>query len=221
MLDPKKKRYLYTMLSGFGAISLSVILFFVLYRFRGIGDAFKKLGDILAPFVYGGVVAYLLRPLCNFYEKLFLKYFPKKLQKAADPLAVGLSIISGLLIVYALIIMIAPQLYESVRTIWNTLPEKINQLIGWLTKTFGGDEKMLAYFEAAYNAVYNELDVWAKETIVPNISNVVSGVGMSVWKVLMFLYNLLIGIIVAVYLLGSRKKFRHQSVLIVRSVFKT
>ena len=77
MLDPKKKRYLYTMLSGFGAISLSVILFFVLYRFRGIGDALKKLSDILAPFVYGGVVAYLLRPLCNFYEKLFLKFMPK------------------------------------------------------------------------------------------------------------------------------------------------
>lgn len=220
MLDPKKKRYLYTMLSGFGAISLSVILFFVLYRFRGIGDAFKKLSDILAPFVYGGVVAYLLRPLCNLYEKLFLKYLPKKLHKAADPVAVGLSIISGLLIVYALIIMIAPQLYESIRTIWTTLPQKIDQLIAWLTKTFGEDEELLTYFEMAYSAVYTELDAWAKGTLVPSISNLVSGVGMSVWKVLLFLYNLLIGIIVAIYLLGSRKKFKHQSILLVRSVLK-
>ena len=208
------------MLSGFGAISLSVILFFVLYRFRGIGDALKKLSDILAPFVYGGVVAYLLRPLCNFYEKLFLKFIPKKLHKAADPVAVGLSIVSGLLIVYALITMIAPQLYESIKTIWTTLPEKIDQLIDWLTKTFGEDEEMLAYFEMAYNAIYTELDAWARGTLVPNISNLVSGVGMSVWKVLMFLYNMLIGIIVAIYLLGSRKKFKHQSVLIVRSIFK-
>ena len=220
MLDPKKKRYLYTMLSGFGAISLSVILFFVLYRFRGIGDALKKLSDILAPFVYGGVVAYLLRPLCNFYEKLFLRSMPKKFDKAANPVAVGLSIISGLLIVYALIIMIAPQLYESIETIWTTLPQKIEQLIDWLTKTFGEDEEMLAYFEMVYSAVYSELDTWARETLVPNISNLVSGVGMSVWKVLMFLYNLLIGIIVAVYLLGSRKKFKHQSILILRSIFK-
>jgi len=220
LLDPKKKRYLYTMLSGFGAISLSVILFFVLYRFRGIGDAFKKLSDILAPFVYGGVVAYLLRPLCNLYEKLFLKYMPKKLHKVANPLAVGLSIISGVLIVYALIIMIAPQLYESVKTIWKTLPDRVAQLIDWLTKTFGEDEEMLAYFESAYNAVYSELDTWARETLVPSISNLVSGVGMSVWKVLLFFYNLLIGIIVAVYLLGSRRKFKQQSILIVRSIFK-
>ena len=220
MLDPKKKKYLYSMLAGFGAISLSVVLFFVLYRFRGIGDALKKLGDILAPFVYGGVVAYLLRPLCNLYEKLYLRYIPKKLHKAANPVAVALSIISGILIVYALIIMIAPQLYESIKTIWTTLPEKINQLIAWLTKTFGEDEEMLAYIESAYRAVYSELDAWARGTLVPSISNLVSGVGMSVWKVLMFFYNLLIGIIVAVYLLGSRKKFKHQSILLVRSVFK-
>jgi len=219
VLDPKKRRYFYIMLSGFGAISLSLVLFFVLYRFRGIGSALQELGDILAPFIYGGVVAYLLRPLCNLYEDTFLKWFPKKMKKYANVLAVGLSIISGLLIVYALIIMIAPQLYESIKTIWTTLPSKIGQLIDWLTKTFGEDEELLASFETAYYAVYNELDAWAKETLVPGISSLVSGVGMSVWKVLLFLYNLLIGIIVAVYLLVSRKKFKHQSILIVRSVF--
>ena len=208
------------MLSGFGAISLSLILFFVLYRFRGIGDALQKLSDILAPFIYGGVVAYLLRPLCNFYEAFFLKRLPNKLKSASNVFAVGLSMITGLLIVYALIIMIAPQLYESIRTIWTTLPTKITQLIDWLTKRFGEDEQLLNYFEATYRALYNELDTWARETLVPSISNLVSGVGMSVWKVLLFLKNLLIGIIVAVYLLGSRKKFRRQSILIVRSVFK-
>ena len=44
--------------------------------------------------------------------------------------------------------------------------------------------------------------------------------GSSVWKVLMFLYNLLVGLIVAVYLLFSRKKFARQSVLIIRSALK-
>ena len=127
LLDPKKKRYLYSMLSGFGAISLSLILFFVLYRIRGIEDALQKLSDILAPFIYGGVVAYLLRPLCNLYEIFFEKHLPRKLKKMSNGIAVGLSLISGLLIVYALIIMIAPQLYESIKSIWTTLPTKNGQ----------------------------------------------------------------------------------------------
>lgn len=208
------------MLAGFGAISLSVVLFFVLYGMKNISDAFKRLSDILSPFIYGGVVAYLLRPLCNHYENFFRDVLPGKVKKAAGGIAVGLSLITGLLIVYALIIMIAPQLFDSISSVWTTLPGKINALIDWLTHTFGEDEVFLQYFETVYQTVYSQLDSWAKETLVPSISNLVSGVGMSVWKVLIFLKNLLIGLIVAVYLLASRKKFQRQSVLVIRSMLK-
>ena len=215
-----KRRYLYAMLAGFGSISLSVVLFFILYGMKNISDALKNLSDILSPFIYGGVMAYLLRPLCNHYETFFREMLPGKTKRAAGAVAVGLSLVTGLLIVYALIIMIAPQLYESIKSIWETLPEKINQLIDWLTHTFGEDEVLLRYMESAYQTLYTQLDQWARETLVPSISNLVSGVGMSVWRVLLFLKNLLIGLIVAVYLLASRKKFKRQSVLILRSALK-
>ena len=220
MIDPKKKRYLYLTLSLFGAISLSVILFFLIYRIRGIGDAIKNVADILAPFVYGGVVAYLLRPLCNKYEWLFSQYLPKSMRKMANGLAVGLSLITGILVVYMLIIMIAPQLYHSVLSLWNSLPDKVNDFLIWAREVFGEDEEMLHLFNDAYNALYQELDKWAENTLVPYVTNIVSGVGSSVVKVLLFLYNLLIGLIVSCYLLASRKKFARQSVLIVRSALK-
>lgn len=218
MKDPYKRRYIYLMLSISGSISLSIAFFFFLYRFQGIGDAVDKVADILAPFIYGSVVAYLLRPMCNFYERILLKYFPNKLKKLAPGLAVGLSLISGILIVYALLIMILPQLYESIRSLWNSLPEKVGAFINWARATFGEDEELLQYFDSIYRSVYSALDNWASETLSPYIASIVSGVGSSVWKILTFLYDLLIGLIVAVYLLGSRKKFARQSVLIVRSV---
>ena len=43
MKDPVKRRDVYLMLSIFGGIGLSVVLFFVVYRFRGVGDALNKL----------------------------------------------------------------------------------------------------------------------------------------------------------------------------------
>lgn len=49
MKDPVKRRYVYLMLSIFGGIGLSVVLFFVVYRFRGVGDALNKLGASLRP----------------------------------------------------------------------------------------------------------------------------------------------------------------------------
>ncbi|MBQ6719328.1 MAG: AI-2E family transporter [Oscillospiraceae bacterium] len=220
MVDPKRKRYLYVTLSVFSGIGLSLILFFVLYRLQGIGDALKTLSDILAPFVYGGVVAYLLRPLCNTYESFFTEILPKRVKKMSNGLAVGLSLVTGILVVYTLIIMIAPQLYASVLALWKSLPDKINQFLNWATETFGEDEELLHYFNTSYQALYLELENWAQNTLMPYITNIVGEVGSSVLKILNFLYDLLIGLIVAVYLLGSRKKFARQSVLLVRSALK-
>ena len=220
MKDPYKRRYLYMMLSIFGAISLSIVVFFLVYRVKGVGDVLRKLSETLAPFIYGGVLAYLLRPMCNFYEKYLLKLLPGSMKNAANTLAVALSMISGILIVYTLIIMIAPQLYESVRSLWNSLPDKVNQFLVWAQGIFGEDEELLQLFSTSYAMLYQELEAWAQTTLMPYVSNIVSGVGSSVYKVLMFLYNLLIGLIVACYLLASRKKFARQSVMIVRSVLK-
>lgn len=220
MKNPERRPYLYGMLAGFGAISLSVVLFFLLYRLQGVGAALDTVVSILKPFIYGGVIAYLLRPMCNWYSQNLHGAFHGKHPKLAEGLAVTLSMVSGLLIVYALIIMIAPQLYYSVASIWKTIPEKVEKTLAWFTETFGENEVLLRYFNTSYQQIYSTLENWAKETLLPYVTNIVSGVGMSVWKVLLFFKDLLIGLIVAVYLLASRKRFGRQSVLIIRSVLK-
>ena len=52
MMDKKPhiKPYLYGMLAGFGAIALSIIFFFLIYRFDGFGSAISTLTGILMPF---------------------------------------------------------------------------------------------------------------------------------------------------------------------------
>lgn len=220
MKDPYKRRYLYLMMSIFFAISASIVVFFAMYRFQGIGDIFHTLSDILAPFIYGGVVAYLLRPMCNFYEQQLTVLLPKKMKKTAGPLAVGLSLVTGIFIVYLLIAMIAPQLYDSIVGLWKSLPTKVNQFIAWAQGIFGEDEELLHLFNTSYNMLYAELETWIQNTLMPYVTNIISGVGSSVYKVLMFLYNLLIGLIVACYLLSGRKKFARQSTMVIRSLFK-
>ena len=223
MKDPYKRRYFYLMLSIFGAISLSILVFFLLYRFQGVGDVFHKLKDILAPFIYGGVVAYLLRPVCNFYESTLTKYLPRKMKKAASAFSIALSLATGILAVYMVIIMIAPELYNSILSLWTTLPAKISAFLDWVGVTFGEDEniaEMLRLFDSSASTLYQSLEKWVSETIAPYISSIVSGLSSSVTKILRFLYDLLIGLIVACYLLASRKKFARQSVLMVCSVLK-
>ena len=220
MKRPENKPYVMGMLVGFGAISLSVLVFFLLYRLQGVEEILSAITDILMPFIYGGIIAYLLRPMCNAYSSWFRKLFKGKRNRLAEGLAITCSMITGLLAVYALIIMIAPQLYNSANNLWDTVPEKVEQLVVWATEKYGENEVLLRYFDLSYEAIYTALDTWAKGTLVPYVTSLVSGVGMSVWKVLMFLYNILIGMFVAVYLLASRKKFARQGVMVIRSIFK-
>ena len=226
MKDPYKRRYFFLMMSLFGGMSLSIVVFFVVYRFQGIGDLLHELRDILAPFIYGGVVAYLLRPMCNAYEKKLASLLPKGGKRFANALAVALSLLTGILLVYALIIMIAPQLFESISSLWISIPDKISRFVTWATDRFG-DEEMVARILELFNtnsaAIYAQLEDWGKNLINPylsGLSSIVSGVGSSLMKIFKFLYNMLIGLIVACYLLASRKRFARQSVMVVRSILK-
>ena len=220
MRKPENAKYIGWMLAGFGTISMSVLFFFFLYRLQGVGEVLNKILDILMPFVYGGIVAYLLRPLCNWYSDLIHKPFKGKYGRLAEAIAILLTFITGGLLLYALIIMIGPEIVDSVVSLWNIIPEKVDQLIEWLEGIFGENEALLKYFNTIYDAVYKKMDTWVETTLVPYVTNVVSGVGTGVWKVLLFVKNLLIGLIVAVYLLANRKKFSKQGVLVVRSLMK-
>lgn len=223
MRNTQKSRFFYTMLAGFGAISLSVAFFFVLYHFPKIWEKIDEILEILAPFIYGGVVAYLLRPMCNWYEKFLADMLPQRMRKAANGLAVALSMVSGLLIVYTLIIMIAPQLYTSILNLWSSLPDKVESFIDWIQGTFGENEELIDYLLNAYQSVHTEIEAWVRDTLVPQLSGVVSivsGVGQSVMRFAQFLLDFGIGLIVAVYLLMSRKRFSKQAVMLIRSMMK-
>ena len=219
MKDPKKQRYFYAMMAGFGTISLSVLFFFFLYRLQGIGNVISQLSTILAPFIYGGIIAYLLRPMCNSLEAFFQLRLPKKMRRLANAFAVVFSLMVGILVVYALITMVVPQLVESVVTLWNALPTKMEQLVNWATETFGKDERVVQFVEKNYRSYFTDIDKWVQANVIPQVSSLVTNVGTSVWQVLKFVYNILIGLIVAVYVLHGRKRFGKQARLIVRSIF--
>jgi predicted PurR-regulated permease PerM len=161
--------------------------------------------------------------MCNFFEGILLKYLPKKMEKTGKTVAIALAMAAGGLAVYAVIIMIAPELYNSILSLWFTLPEKVNALLDWVGAIFGEDEEiaqLLQMFDTSAPVIYTNMENWVSETIAPYISDIVSGVGSSVTKILQFMYDMLIGLFVTCYLLASRKKFARQGVLVVRSFFK-
>lgn len=224
MIDKKPhiKPYLYGMLAGFGAISLSIIFFFLIYRFDGFGDAISTLTGILMPFIYGAVIAYLLKPVCNTIEAFLRRFIPEKMKGLINALSVTFTILFGLLLIYALCMMIIPQLITSVTTLYYTAQANITKFMYWANhlEFIEKNEQIMELLNSAYAALNTNLDTWIKNTLLPSMQNILSGAALGVLNVVVVLKNLIIGIIVAVYMLSSRKRFVQQGKMVLYSVVK-
>ena len=219
---PHIKPYLYGMLAGFGAIALSIIFFFLIYRFDGFGSAISTLTGILMPFIYGAVIAYLLKPVCNSIESFLRRFIPEKMNGLINALSVALTILFGLLLVYALVMMIVPQLITSVTTLYYTAQANITKFMNWANhlEFIENNEQIMELLNSAYAALNTNLDTWIKNTLLPSMQNIVSGAAIGVLNVVTVAKNLIIGIIVAVYMLASRKRFVQQGKMVLYSVVK-
>ena len=224
MMDKKPhiKPYLYGMLAGFGAISLSILFFFLIYRFQGFGDAISKLTGILMPFIYGAVIAYLLKPVCNCVENFLRRLLPEKMGTTANMLAVAISLLFGILVVYALIMMIVPQLITSVTTLYYTARNNLNDFVDWAShqEIIASNQKLLDFIETSYDNLQDTLDNLVRTKLVPSMQSILSGAALGVMSFVTFLKNIIIGVIVSVYLLASRKKFGQQCKMILYSLIK-
>ena len=219
---PHIKPYVYAMLAGFGSISLSIIFFFLIYRFDGFGDAISTLTDILMPFIYGAVIAYLLKPVCNTIEAFLRRFIPEKMKGLINALSVTFTILFGLLLIYALCMMIIPQLITSVTTLYYTAQTNFTKFVNWANhlEFIESNEQIMNLINSAYTTINTNLDSWVKNTLMPSMQNIVSGAALGVLNIVTVAKNLVIGIIVAVYILASRKRFVQQAKMVLYSLVK-
>ncbi len=224
MNSNNKKNYIYWMFAIFGAIALNVALFFLIFRFKEFGGVIGKIMAILKPMIYGAAIAYLLKPVCNTYERKLNEHLPIKMKKMSKALAITGSMLTMCIIVYLLLIIIIPQVVNSVTSLINTLPDKLNYAAFWLEETLKEDTVVANYITENYIMLKDTAIEWISNELIPNmqnIQNILAGVGIQIWNSVMFLKNLLIGLIIAVYLLASRKKFAVQGKMVLYSIVKT
>ena len=214
------RKYIYNMFSIFGALALSLLLAFLLFQRELIGEKVSELIQILQPFIFGGIIAYLLRPTCNFIETKLTKILPERFRKAAGPASVTLSLLFGFLVIGVLLWMVIPQLYSTVVSLYNTLPDQIDEWVKKAENYLENNPTLQNNIVSVYDTVKDSVTNWVETKIIPQLDNVASGVGTGAKNSIVTLKNLLIGVIVSVYFLGSRKVFAKQSRLVVYGIFK-
>ncbi len=213
-----KDPYRHAMFAGFGALALAILLFLLLFNLDSVADGINAAIVLLRPFIIGGIIAYLLSPLCNNIEKWLTAICPEKIKKAAPPLAVALSMLFFLLLIYLLIIMIIPQLYASIVSLSETLPGQVEALINKIARLLRDNETLYGYVMTAIENIQKGFTDWVNNTLLPDMSSIISGLGTGVKSVLSVLLDIIVGAIVAIYCLAGRKTFSRQANMVLYSI---
>lgn len=213
------KKYLALILAVFCTAALSILFFFVLFRASAIRDLFHAVLNILMPFLYGAGIAYVLKPLCNAYERLLNRYWHPKSKKVIGMISVTGSMVTGLVIVYVVLSMLLPQLAVSVARMARSLPSMIDEISAMVDQLFDGNMVIQSYIAELSDAGTESLSEWLKDSILPYLDAVLTGLSSGMINVAGIFMDLLIGLVVAVYLLANRKKFKKQGKMLIYSIF--
>lgn len=215
-------------------IGAGVLFFFCIYRFTSITSAFEKFFEVLAPITYGFVFAFLLNPMVMRVEK-FLKPRLHKLfgkektaQKVSRIVGILVAFLFVIAIVVALLNMLIPELYKSIRDLIITLPDDLRTFGDTINNMIEGNStsnKLLKSFLLEANQSLSQwattdLVKWAQNDLLTYTGTVVSSVTAGVVSIVNVVLNLFVGIIVAVYLLFSKETFLRQGKKIVYALFK-
>lgn len=228
-MNEKWKDYYYKGLAVFLTVAMCILFFFAVFRLEELGHYVKMVVNILMPFIYGAVIAYLLTPVCKVIQtyledKTQLQRRPpekaKKLKSLFKGISILLSILLFCLIIYALIAMLVPQLVNSVLLLVDAMPGYIQTASIWLEKLVEDNPVMLSYVEQYSTDIMDYVQNFAKTSLLPNINNIITGVSASLLTMIGVAKNLIIGLIVAVYFLNSRELFCCQARLMTHAIFR-
>lgn len=205
-------KYLHIAMVVFGTFVMCILVFFFIFRFNGVAKGFSLVFSALMPFLYGAVFAYLLRSPCDFLERKILERVrnprDKKTRKRANAISVTVNMVLALGIVYLLLFVILASVIGTVADLATTLPDTLRNLTNQLEGYFVGNEMVINYISTASDALTQWVDDWLNADLIPNMTSLINGVSTGVFGVVTILKNVIIGIIISIYMLLSRRQIK-------------
>lgn len=205
MREELKKRLRSQSLLKTGIILITYI--FILYHISDIFSEVNKLGVLLTPFVFGFVIAYLLNPIIEWIHCIILKIFKKDVKS-------GICLVFGYLFVFILILFLCvkifPQLWYSVDIIIREIPTSLDSGYKWL-ETEG--VKYLSQITNNNIELQDILNMFTTnlDSLMENLSQGMSKIVTATVGFTTFLFNLILGILISIYMLAHKNTYKGQT----------
>ena len=204
----------------------AAVVYLLIINLDDIFSGFMFMLSVLKPVIYGAIIAYLLNPLTKMYYRLLLKGYEKKGKSPSDKtvrimesMTIVFALLTGVLIIAILCWIVIPQLITTVISLIETVPSQANDYYNYITDKIQSNKYIASRMQDTAlqatkymdNIMNNDLFPWLKSELLPNLNIYAKQFANGVMSFINVLYNLFIGIIVAIYLLKGKRVFAAQA----------
>ncbi len=233
-VDQKKWRFLKNYIGwGVTVVAVSAIVltvYFGFYKFDALKAAIGDLLHILAPVIYGLIIAYLLAPIYDWLFKRTTVFFArvwknpgKRTGTLAKTVAMMLTFAIMFVIIFGLLAMLIPRVIASITGIVETFPSTINNLSasvqGIISKIAGDNTEVETNAMRLYVQAVTYVEHWMQTSVEPQLKEMFGYFTGIVLNMVLFLKNFVIGVVVAIYILSSKEKFASKAKKFLYAIF--
>lgn len=188
-----------------------MLFFFLLNHFDIVKASLANVVKILSPFIVGCSLAFILNPVLKYFEAAYKLILEKK--KERPKLKRALALLSAVLIfvlgIGALLLGIIPQTLSSIESLVPIVYRWALRLIDLLAtvlaeshlETFLGPDQIQQVKDALNQATMRIYEL--AQRLIPQLITLVFSIATSFW-------NFVIGLIIAIYILAGKEKFKGQ-----------
>ncbi len=191
-------------ITAFCVMAACILFSFFLLNLNKFLGALKALIKILMPLIFGLVLAYIMHPIVNFFEKKVLNKIEKNTVRRN--LSILMTIVIILSVLAALISVIIPQLLMSIQSIIINAPTYFKDLEGVIVEWFkdnAAEQSIMENYDTIVNYVMSSMN----NIVLPMADNAIKALSSGIFGIFNFVFNLAIGLVFAVYILANTSNF--------------
>lgn len=190
---------------GIIILIVPVILAYLLFNGKSIGNALGTFMAIISPFIIGAALAFVLNMPMNFIEnKVFKKWTSKPGLKRAISLLISLVIVSA--IIAFVVILIIPNFFEAIKSLIRGIPVLVEKL-----RKYPEIAKQLDKIYDTYSITStHDLVVKLKPYLTKNGLDILNNVFFGISTVFSAVLSFVVSFTFAIYLLFSKETLRRQ-----------
>ena len=235
-MKPEKNQITWGLTIFLSGVAL-MLAYYVIFDGKSIIEALGKMVNSISGILIGIVIAYILIPLQNRIErKLLIPLYTKKgydvsfaqtadrkKRKQMRGIAVLITMLFFILVLYSLFGSIIPQLVISIREIANNFPRYIKNIDEYSNLFLANQPELQAFIDSQLTSYYETLSDFITQNIrplLPEMGTVLKVASRSFLSVIGVLFDFIVGFIVAIYVLNSKERFTTRGKKLAYALFR-